>query len=165
MDHVYDNIGGPPSYVLDIGSGLGAIDAVMIREFGCHVTMVDGEDGGPVSVRHNEPFCSRDAVERFMDENSISSKDYMYCAPRHIGEPMFFNLVVSFRAWCFHFPPEYYLRLVRDSCPPGARIIVDMRREHADWRAHMRECFYEVAVIEQQDKFERVVFEVHGDPQ
>lgn len=160
MDHVYAHMGAVPKYVLDIGSGLGALDIVMVREFDCHVFMVDGEDGGPKSVYHNVPFCSRDAVERFMYENAVDSSKYLYCAPRHIGEPMLFNLVVSFRAWCFHFGPEHYLPFVWDSCPVGTRIIVDMRRGHDDWREKMRSCFNEVAVIEQQPKFERVVFEV-----
>jgi len=156
--------------VLDIGSGMGGIDVLLARHFGdqCRVTLLDGVDDAPDMVKHNETFSNRDAARRFLKLNGLEQVDFIDANDAHRRAPRFYDLVVSFKSWCFHYPPERYMDLVKSASIAGqTKIIVDMRggrrcrdeaRSH-DWMRTMTAQFRHVALIHDGIKFETHLFE------
>lgn len=155
-----------PSHVLDIGSGLGAIDVCLARLYSSHCTLVDGEKEDLKVKRHAEPFCNRDAVEEFFGDNEVQRERWQYLAPEQISDsdPLY-DLVISTRSWCFHYPPEAYLSYVQRHTVPASIILVDMRRHKKEWRERMRASFEEMGVCEEHEKFLRIVYKVRGKTQ
>lgn len=164
MQKTINQIGFVPHHILDLGSGLGVVDALMAREYGSYCTLVDAENGDGKCVKHNVPFCNRDAVERFMFENDVPPDHWRYVDPAnlHTIEPHIYDLVLSLRSWCFHYPPSVYMEFVRTHAHAGARIILDVRKDRRDWRDTLRNQFYEAYTIEEGRKHDRVVFIVRG---
>lgn len=155
-------IGFSPSHVIDIGAGLGAIDAYLIKASGAHCTLIDGEDGdGHPRRGHAVPFGSRRAVSQFMAENGIDASSYDYATPQTLRGPIA-DLVISTRSWCFHYAPEEYLGFVQQHTCAGTMIMVDMRTNKPTWRRTMQTAFQEMNVVEVGDKFERVQYKVRG---
>jgi hypothetical protein len=147
-----------PRHVLDIGSGLGGIDVLLMRRYACHVTMIDGEESEPGCDRHNIPFCSRGAVVAFMEDNCITPDAYDYCHPGQLASGPF-DLVISLRSWLFHYGPEQYLDYVLAETKKGALLMVDVRRSHPHWLVRLHEDFARIAVVAHNDKCERMLFQ------
>lgn len=148
-----------PSHVLDIGSGLGGIDVLLVRRYACHVTLIDGEYTTPQSpIKHDVPFCSRHAVDAFMEDNEIERASYDYCNPAVLASGPF-DLVLSLRSWLFHYGPEQYLDYVAAETKPGSLLIADVRLGKEDWLAKLHTHFAQLATIERGSKYDRIVFE------
>jgi len=147
-----------PRRVLDVGSGLGGIDVLLIRHFRSRVMMVDGEFGGPRARRHDEPFCSRSAVEAFMADNDVEQDDYEYCPPEEIADAGPFDLVMSLRSWCFHYSPEAYLEYVERNTRTGAIMILDVRVGKFQWSSSIRSKFDQIEHLERGAKCNRTLF-------
>jgi hypothetical protein len=156
------------THCLDVGSGLGVIDSLLIRNTATHCTLIDGEDGDAHEGKgdHATPYCSRVAAERFMKENGIQPQQWRYVNPLQLNDRDFpvYDLVISFRSWCFHYPPETYQHFVNTHTCPGARIILDVRKDRP-WRKDLARMWYEVRTIEEHEKFDRVLFVVRGKAQ
>lgn len=148
-----------PRHVLDIGSGLGGIDVLLMQQTACQCVLIDGEAGGPEPVAHAIPFCSRAAVVEFMSDNHIAETAYQYASADKDLPQGTFDLVLSLRSWCFHYPPATYLDYVVHSMEKGAHLILDVRRNHRDWRRELRHALHEVVVLDRWAKGNRVVFE------
>ncbi len=155
--------------VLDVGSGLGGIDILLQRHYGdsCHVTLLDGADDAPMVQSHAKTFNHMGVARNFLAANGVVN---VHCVDANAGvlrAPSFFDLVVSFKSWCFHVEPRRYIDFVRTNSIPGGqtKVIVDMRRrdkEQArfyDWHAQMSAAFRHVALIYQGPKVETHLWE------
>jgi hypothetical protein len=155
-----------PAHMCDIGSSLGAVDVVMAKVYETHCTLIDGEDGKGKPDKHAKPWASRIAVQEFWDDNGVGRDRYLYRNPKQIGvaDPIY-DLVISTRSWCFHYPPEEYLNYVQQHTVMDSGILVDIRRDKPEWRKQMALCFDEYVVLEYNEKYERVLFKVRGKRQ
>jgi hypothetical protein len=146
-----------PRHVLDIGSGLGGIDALLIKSCACTVAMIDGECAGPEVLQHDLPFCSRDAVQQFMVENHIDPASWSYHNPQDLPAGPF-DLVLSFASWCFHYSPSKYLDYTLDVVDHAAIYILDVRRDRKDWVKELETKLTKLKVIQNGKKYDRVVY-------
>jgi SAM-dependent methyltransferase len=153
--------------VLDVGSGLGGINILLTRHFGdqCEVSLLDGATDAPMVKSHDETFNHFDVARNFLSLNGVR---HIHCidASKPLVAPSFYDLVVSFKSWCFHIEPSRYIDFVHRHCAPGARIIVDMRhRDRApmrsyEWMRQMTGTFRHVAVLHYGVKFETHLFDL-----
>lgn len=159
-------VGHAAQHMLDLGSGLGVIDALMMTGYGTRCVLVDGEDGKNVVKAHGEAWGNRQAVEQFMFENNINRDMWSYYNPDqlHGQMPFVFDLVISLRSWCFHYPPKIYTQFVREHAVPGCRILVDVRKGMG-WRYELAQVWEELFVLEREEKYERILYAVRGRTQ
>jgi len=155
-----------PARILDIGSGVGAIDALLCNRMGCFATLVDGEDGNGVALKHNEPFGNRLITEKFMALNGVRDDSWEYCNPSQLLsraallEP--YDIVLSLRSWCFHYAPSSYLRFVKRHVRLGSVIMVDVRRHYQHWQQELEEAWPKPSVLDTRDKFVRTLYVERG---
>lgn len=155
-----------PRTILDIGCGLGVVDMVMMKDVGSYCVLVDGEDGDGVARKYDQPFGSREVVSEFMDDNQVPTSLWEYRNPEQLedrGLPIF-ELVVSLRSWCFHYPPEVYLWFVQKHVAPGTKIILDVRRSR-NWRDRLNAIWRDNYILEQHEKMDRICYVVNGRAQ
>lgn len=152
-----------PGHVLDIGSGLGAIDVLFAKAYGSTCVLVDGENGNGEAHKHAEPFCGRGLVEAFWQDNKVDPSRLDYRNPDQLADtdPLY-DLIISTRSWCFHYEPERYLAYVMRHACPCAMVLVDVRRNKPDWRDTMGIVFEELYVAECGEKFDRIAYKVRG---
>ena len=136
--------------IVDVGSGLGGIDILLSRHYGgCPVCLIDGEDDPPTMELHRKTFSNFQVAKDFLAKNGV--KDVSTTMVRET------DLVVSFGAWCFHFPPLLYLPTVAP-CSEFATIILEVRKDKPKWDAQLAAVFGEPIVIHSSLKFERRVY-------
>lgn len=142
--------------ILDVGGGMGGIDAMLSRHYGgLEVCILDGE-ADPAAVRsHAETFSHMGAARDFLAVNGVER--FERYTP-DLGEPRSFDLIVSFAAWCFHIEPAAYLPFVKACCHPGTILILDVRRGRPAWSADLHDAFQRIDVAHVSGKFERMVF-------
>lgn len=157
--------------ILDVGSGLGGIDILLSRhyaeaapasgpEFAPTLHLLDGDEDPPVMNLHRETFNSMTVACSFLTTNGIKAERLHCYTPetREFFKP--FDLIVSFGSWCFHYPPDVYLRRLLDGGAESrdTRFIVDMRAgkqwERFFWAAGYRS----LAVVRASKKFARTVW-------
>lgn len=144
--------------LLDVGSGLGSIDVLINKFYGGNVfvRLLDGIDDPPIMVKHNQTFNNMAVARDFLMKNDVRNFDYI---DLHLPKmPVKFDLVVSFGAWCFHFPPSLYLDFVKEHTHSESVIIVDMRKEKPEWMPDMCEAFGKPRVIRESRKFVKMAF-------
>lgn len=156
--------------VLDIGSGLGAIDVLLCKERDAHCTLVDGERGEGRADLHNVPFNARGATVEFFRDNAVPSEKWQYLNPSEFKAGKYiengivsFDLVISLRAWCFHFAPGYYLTPVSKALAPNIQAVVDVRALHPEWHQEMLTIFRKGTVLYSSKKFTRYLYEGRRD--
>ncbi len=147
--------------ILDVGSGLGGIDTLIARRnFLRHgvysgVTLLDGENDLPEVSLHSKTFNHMAVAERFQNVNGVT--DFRYVAPElNHGKgimPAYYDLIVSFGAWCFHFPPSLYLNYVISHCKKGTVLILDVRNNKPEWLMHLQAALGPSTVIRESAKF------------
>ena len=143
-------------FILDVGSGMGGIAALLKSRYpDAQFCLMDALDRGAAMVRHGEPYGSTMAAMRFLADNGVTDTRALTEPP---GVPVA-NLVLSFQAWGFHFPPAQYLDAVRASLAPGAKLILDVRRTHTDWRLDFVGAFGRWKVIARLPKSDLLYFE------
>ena len=170
--------------VLDIGAGLGGINAAIKQKFSpddadfC-VGILDGEEYPAHVEKHAKPFSSFQATKSFLTDNGVENieffeadkynSDYIrnragklitlgYSNRPYIA-PAPFDLIVSFQAWCFHFPPDDYMHFVNDAIKPGRTVLIlDVRAEKPEWVMQLVKAFGPFEVIHKRPKYSRMVF-------
>jgi SAM-dependent methyltransferase len=156
--------------ILDIGSGLGGIDIMLQRHYGesCEITLLDGFDDAAIVQSHAKTFSHMGVAREFLSANGVTR---VHCLDANSSDPLlapsFFDLVVSFRSWCFHVEPDRYVDFVhRNSLGDGfTKIIVDMRNRHrepmrhGDWWRQMSAVFNHVDMIHSGGKGETHIWE------
>jgi hypothetical protein len=126
--------------LLDVGSGLGGIDAVLAAHFGDPIVMcLDGEDDSPVMVRHAKTFNDMDVARRFLTANGVHT--FRPITPALLEPPRPCDLVLSLGSWCFHYTPDAYLEYVRECVHSKSRVIVDVRTTKPEWLARLLKAF------------------------
>lgn len=143
--------------VLDIGSGIGAIDVLLKRRYGCDLVLLDGNDDPPTVKRADRTHNHRTITTQFLLENGI--EEFTYLTPDAV-KVIPCDLILSFASWCFHYPPSWYLSYVQSCAMLGAHLIVDVRIDRPSWREEMRRSFHEHSVVYTTRKFERVHYQV-----
>lgn len=145
--------------VLDIGSGLGGIDALIHRHFSRRPPLVlfDGDVAEPPeSVFHADAFSNAAAARHFLVMNGCRAFAYRSLSEGFPEQP--FDLIVSFASWCFHFNPETYLGQVQRCMLKNTVLIVDVRRDYKTWIAILDATFQREAVAWENDKLQRIVY-------
>ena len=131
----------PVKSVLDIGSGLGGVDALINEANGgdVDVCLLDGVNDEPLMRLHRETFNNMAVASDFLHKNGVSKVSWEHPDD---PQPRPSDLIISFGAWCFHFPPSAYLHFVCDSTKPeGTTIVLDVRRDKPEWMAELVRSF------------------------
>jgi hypothetical protein len=145
-------------YVLDVGGGMSGISGLLAKHYHCPmVNLLDGLDAPPAVRSHGEPFSNFAVARDFLLANGLR-KGWVHNADEKPGH--FYSLVISFAAWCFHFPPSEYLAFVKSRLKTQATIILDIRKSRSDWRYDLEAAFGAGECICEGSKFERLVFRV-----
>lgn len=146
--------------VLDIGGGIGGIDALLVRKFGadCEICILDGERDKPVMKQHRKTFNDMRVARDFLTKNGVCR--FSYYTPANLKKPRPFDLIISLGSWCFHYPAETYLKFVRSCCHAGTTLIVDVRKQKQEWSDALDQAFRLRAVLPLRPKFDRKVFAV-----
>lgn len=123
----------------DIGGGLCGIGILLNQHFGgeLHVNVIDG-DGPPIMRTHAQPFSSHEQTLSFLRQNGVRKCDVWSPDDR---PQIKFDLITSFRAWCFHFPPLVYLEWVMEHLEPSGRLIVDVRNDKPAYLTTLHQVF------------------------
>jgi len=148
--------------ILDVGSGLGGIDALLNQHYGgeCLVTLLDGVADRPVVDLHSETFNDMDVAKRFLASNGVQYFDFIDASAPEYAIDRKVDLIVSFRSWCFHFEPSTYLPLVRRcSVAHHTKLIVDVRRNKPEWEDELRMAFQFLDTVYQGAKFSTLLLE------
>jgi SAM-dependent methyltransferase len=149
------------SAVLDVGSGLGGIDVLLDRHYGgLQVCLFDGRADKPVLAQHSCTFNHMGVAMDFQRRNGVQlavSWDPAMCSGLQALRPAV-DLVVSLASWCFHYPPQVYLDLVRALVRPAGTLILDVRAGRHDWRARLGDVFEQIDCAHRGRKFDRMVF-------
>lgn len=151
---------------LDIGSGLGGIDILISRFYGpkTFVNLLDGENDPPEMRKHRETFNDMRVAKDFHIKNGTRADRFGYISTstEFVTKP--YDLVVSFGSWCFHYEPDVYLPLLfrGSGLHADSVVIVDVRRDRADYAQQLRKKFDLVAVVRSSAKFTRCVYKVRS---
>lgn len=141
--------------ILDVGSGLGGINAVLNEFYGgqCRITLLDGIEDPPTVELHRQPFNDMSVARDFLYLNGVQRLDYIDA--RHPTPPDIpYDLIISFKSWCFHVEPQSYLELVRGACHAQTTVILDVRLNRADWLTALESVFTIRNSIYRGTKFE-----------
>jgi SAM-dependent methyltransferase len=159
MDNILTYLPTSAHSILDVGSGLGGIDVLLYRWYdrNCHITLMDGSEFSPSVAKHNIPFNSKKVALDYLEDNGVSAR-HSHFMDHDNPKAQPFDLIVSFRAWCFHLQPSVYLDFVRRCCHANTRLILDVRKEKF-WKDDIAEHFAGV-MIEEGEKYERWALKV-----
>lgn len=153
--------------ILDIGSGLGGIDILLSKHYGegCQISLLDGINDPPNVTKHNETFSNATVAKRFLALNGISKLDFIDANNAYRAAPRFYDLIISFKSWCFHYEPARYLDFVQSCSIRGqTQLIIDVRRaegksDQGQWLNMLSDSFQHKAQIFAGFKFETHLFE------
>lgn len=127
--------------VLDIGGGMGGIDALINHEYGGNldVVIVDGDRDKPIAPKpdNGKTYSNCAAAFEFLVANGVVHPKFLI-APKEPEtkfdkaflstiEPV--DLVLGVQAWGFHFPPAVHMPLAFAFSKPGTVWILDVRTE------------------------------------
>jgi hypothetical protein len=129
----------------DIGGGLCGIGILINDYFGGNVSVnvVDG-DGPPTVVHHALPFNNAEQTLAYLHNNNVHKAAVWQ--PRRLPHQQF-DLITSFRAWCFHFDPGAYIDFVVAQLSPHGKLIVDVRTDKPDYLTSLRQAFRKGSAI------------------
>lgn len=119
----------PAESFLDIGCGLGLIDALIAEITGAKfIHMMDGEGDNS-----NRVMGYNDGTKAWADVNvggrlvAANTKSVVYVHNADPTKRIPVDLIVSFKSWAHHYSVDEYLPLALRSLKPGGRVIVDLR--------------------------------------
>jgi hypothetical protein len=146
--------------ILDIGSGLGGIQLYLWEHYQkeAQVTLLDGDENGPEVKWSYEPHNSMAVAFDFLHKNGLTRVGSIgpTALDKWDGEP--FDLVVSFAAWGFHFPPGNLIPDLKKCTHKSTVIITEVRRTKPDWLRELVLAFGSPKVLERAKKYVRVAF-------
>jgi hypothetical protein len=134
----------------DIGGGLSGISILLNIYFGnsIHVNVIDG-DAPPVVINHGMPFNSSDRTRAFLTNNQVGAVTVWSTHQLPIQR---FELITSFRAWCFHVEPSAYLAWCVAHLSPRGCAIIDVRKDQPSWLTALRKAFANSQMIAENGK-------------
>jgi hypothetical protein len=145
-DHLWDRMTDIDEYLpetvtqyCDLGGGLSGISILLNLYYGgaLRVNVVDG-DGPAIMLHHAVPFSSHERTLAFLRNNGVKFASVWH--PTNLPLQTF-DLMTSFRAWCFHLDPRVYIEWVRAHLSRDGTLLVDVRRDRDDWLAQLRGVF------------------------
>lgn len=122
--------------VLDVGSGLGGINAVINKHFGGNISvaLLDGTDDAPVVKEHSQTFNNMTVAKDFLKKNGVQKfKGYSPRDGVRTRGDAKYDLIVSFASYCFHYGPMVYMDFVKNHSHKDTVFIFDVRKEKSDW--------------------------------
>jgi hypothetical protein len=142
------------SGVLDIGGGMGGIDALINHEYGgtLDVVIVDGDRDPPAKVKQrageqSKTYSNCAAAFEFLVANGVVHPKFLI-APKEPEtkfdkaflstiEPV--DLVLGVQSWGFHFPPSLHMPLAYAFSKVGTIWILDVRVQDtgSPWAAQL----------------------------
>lgn len=147
--------------VLDIGGGMGGIDALIATHYAQQpeVVIVDGIADEAVVSFHARTFNSAVHGERFLALQGVERVAYIAPAVALGSRIGPCDLVLSIQAWPFHIPVDEYLNLARRVLKPDGLLLVDVRKnDDVSPRALAQAAFRPYQVIGDFPKFKRVLY-------
>jgi SAM-dependent methyltransferase len=154
--------------ILDVGSGLGGINILLNEHYGgkCHVSLLDGVNDPPEVTLHSKTFSNSNVARDFLKLNGVEDLAFIDANSAKMSAPRYYDLVVSFKSWCFHYEPSRYLDFVKECTVPGSTIIVDVRgglkacQMGYDWQRELSAAFKRPMSIHFGGKFETMRYTV-----
>jgi spermidine synthase len=158
--------------ILDIGGGMGGVDVFLSRHYG-HKVAIEILDR--VGMDETMLFGFRESTEKYNDprlaqiylrEGGVPDENFSFWdADSGLGELKAsgrrYDVILSLKSWCFHYPYATYEDLVRELLAPGGVMIVDLR-VNKDQRAMVENSFECVATAQKDHASERLVFRHRG---
>lgn len=146
------------SSVLDVGSGLGGMNILLNHHYGggLHVCLLDGVNDSPIMKAHRRTFNNMEVAQDFLWKNGVG--DFSFYSPDLKRQPRPFDLITSYRSWCFHYEPATYLQFVRACCHMHTTLIIDVRRGMPHWREALEKRFRLSAAVHGSSKCDRLVY-------
>ena len=145
--------------ILDVGGGMGGIDVLLSEHYGgCHVTILDGIDDPPLMEKHAATFSNMHVASEFLALNGVASYDFIDANSAERRATRTYDLIVSFKSWCFHTPPELHLDIGPVCLREMTRLLVDIRRDKGDWELEMQHAFGMTRVVHSGVKFNTFCF-------
>jgi len=150
---------------IDIGCGIGGINVLLYRKYKERKPSITLFDGPNIILKKKKPkikygfydkdrfYNSFDQTVRIMEENNVSGFE---CSLPPIPE-MFFDLVVSFWSWGFHYPIDYFAKTLFKHANENTAFITDLRKGKGQLE-QIKKVFKKVKIISSVKKKDRVVF-------
>lgn len=145
------------SSVLDIGSGLGGINALIVNQNqDISVCLLDGDDDAPEMHSHSRTFSNKRIAFDFLTKNGV--KNLAYRSPETPEWEAKYDLIISLQSWCFHYPPSHYIDLAKRCMSQHSALIVDVRKDKPFWLRDLVRNFEINGVARAAQKYDRLVF-------
>jgi SAM-dependent methyltransferase len=151
--------------LLDIGCGIGGIDAVLYRHYSdCEpvLSLLD-KDGVSGSLyygyRQTGAFYNSLAIaEEFLAANAVPRSNIVTYDVNEDGFPNdeTFDVILSLISWGFHYPIETYLNEAHAALSDSGVLILDVRKG-TDGKEILSQRFSSIEVIQDGEKSERVL--------
>lgn len=152
------------SSFLDIGAGLGGIDAVLYRNLGAglalHILDKSGQSEqvyygyAPEGAYYNQLSLTRE----FLLTNGVAARDLVIHDVDKDGYPVgqSFDVILSLKSWGFHYPVETYAEHALRTLAPDGVLVLDLRKE-TDGETVLSRSFRIVDRVEDDGKRTRIV--------
>lgn len=170
LDTIYQDIRpvlpAPCQRLLDVGSGLGGIDALLYRHYKGDTTihLLDGAKTEPVVKKSFEPYNDMVTAVHFLESNGVLRNRVVYYTPETVQSMLAaqerYDLVVSFAAYGFHIHPGNYLQDIKRAIHRDTVLVFDVRRTKDEWLRLFVEAFGIPRVLRKEPKYVRVAFRV-----
>jgi hypothetical protein len=161
--------------VLDIGGGMGGIDALINHEFGktIDVVIVDGDRDPPQVREKAQTYSNCAAAFEFLSLNGVVHPKFLIAPaePQTKFDKGFLStiepvdLVLGVQSWGFHFPPSLHMPLAYAFSKPGTVWILDVRVQEtgSPWATQLysEERLEPIGQVNGlTDKYQRLAFKV-----
>lgn len=161
-------LGRTPAHVIDIGCGTAINDALLYRDFGARLTLVDIEET-PAQYHAwsgaGSGYAALDDAAAFLAANGVPADRITTINPRREPgrlEGLEADLVTSLLSCGFHYPIGDYADLFCATVARGGLVVLDLRRRYRrnpdDALAQLMATAGRVQTIHATEKSERVLF-------
>lgn len=155
----------PPDkqYILEIGAAWGGHALYLGKYYqNASFALIDGTRTIPKTKtgfrEEAEPYRNGNIAVRLLKQESIYSRLYPVKKETYNITLPGIDFVVSFCAYCHHFPAYVYLPLIQRSLSSGGHLLVDIRR-NTNGREQLEMAGFEVEqIIREKDKYTRTLF-------
>jgi SAM-dependent methyltransferase len=145
--------------ILDIGCGLGGIDAILFWEYSNNnkidLWLLDKNDDSPLFRRHYTgyhnvatAYNSLEITRQFLEANGVSPSaiNLVNIAEDELPSNQQFDIIMSLLSWGFHFPVDEYLVYVIRSLKKEGVLFMDIRK-NTDGVEKLRAVFHNVNIL------------------
>ena len=153
-------------HILDIGGGLGGIDALLIKEHYTHqptVWILDGLADAPTHIKADQTFSNSAVASEFLQRNGVNKVGFinpnLARQSPEFGGPVKFDLIISNASYCFHYGPQEYLEFIKYHSHEDTVMILDVRAYKDEWVQQLIEAGFNLrGVLFRAIKYDRLIF-------